>query len=101
MNEFVAEIEEHHNSFVEDEGNLCRRIFFGTQFRKIIEIKTERNKQNILTPELCGDNYSDQLSTKDKQIISKYFNGFEGLAKYFEFITFRVGKSDFNIKLSK
>ena len=102
MNEFVAEIEEHHNSFVEDEGNLLPAYIFWDSIQEDYkEIKTERNKQNILTPELCGDNYSDQLSTKDKQIISKYFNGFEGLAKYFEFITFRVGKSDFNIKLSK
>ena len=102
MNKFVADIDEHHNSFIENQGHLLPAyIYWDTEKEDYKQIETELNNEKIFSPQFCGDNYSDQLSINDKKLISEYFKGFHGLTKYFEFLTFRVGNSDFNIKLSQ
>jgi len=50
--------------------------------------------------EFFGDNWSEELSKKDKDSLESYFLKKELLHKRLSFINFRVGKKDFTIKLN-
>ena len=54
----------------------------------------------IKKPINFGDNWSDDLSNTDKEILKNYFNKFDHLKKNFGFLSFKIGKSEFNLKLS-
>ena len=65
--------------------------------KKLIPLKII---QIILIPIKFGDHWNDDLEKKDKQIIENYFQKFEHLKKNFGFLSFKVGASEHNIKLS-
>ena len=61
------------------------------------------NKINVepKNPILFGDNYSDELSNKDKLLIVDYFSRKDFIKDYFGFINFRVGKRDNFFRMNK
>ncbi len=101
MNEYVASINEHKDGFTEENGHLLPAyVIWDSEKEDYSKIKTEENKCNFSKPESFGDNYSDQLDEEDKKLILNYFRGFEKLSCYFDFISFKVGSREYNVKLS-
>ena len=47
-----------------------------------------------------GDNWNDDLEKNEKILISNYFKKFEHIKDKFGFLSFKVGKTELNIKLS-
>ena len=64
------------------------------------EICPDENIFETKDSSFFGDNWSDLLTEDDKKNLSNYFLKFEYLKKKFGFINFRIGKKDFNLKLS-
>jgi hypothetical protein len=53
----------------------------------------------VFKPEVFGDNWSDELSTKDMALITDYFQRKEKVNQFASFINFRVGNKDNLIQL--
>jgi hypothetical protein len=64
------------------------------------EINPRPINVDIKPSEYFGDNWSEELSIRDKKSLEDYFVKKELLSKRLSFINFRVGKKDFTIKLS-
>jgi len=101
MNKFVTPIEAHYKKFDDTKGTLLP-AFIQWDFEKNDYKKINPNINNEVSkdPIEFGDNWSDSLDKVDEKKIFNYFNKFFQLKKKFGFITFQVGKKDFNIKLS-
>jgi len=101
MNQFLTPLEKHYEGFNDKYGELLPAfICWDSNKEDYVKIKVEKLNSIILSPEECGDNYSDQLTKEDKEKITKYFNAFGTIPKYFGSIVFKVGGIDFGIKLS-
>ena len=101
MNQFSTPLEKHSEGFDDSYGELLPAfIRWDSTKEDYDQIKVEKINNVILTPEECGDHYSDQLSEEDKQKISSYFYAFRTLPQHFGSIIFSVGGTDFGIKLS-
>ena len=101
MNQFLTPLEKHYEGFNDKYGELLPAfICWDSNKEDYVKIKVEKLNNIILSPEECGDNYSDQLTKEDKEKITKYFNAFGTIPKYFGSIVFKVGGIDFGIKLS-
>ena len=72
---------------------------FNTNF-KSIEINPEENLNEVRPASDFGDNWSDELDSVDEKDLEGYFQKFEHLKNKFGFINFRIGKKEFNVKLS-
>ena len=101
MNKFVTPLDLHYEKF----NNKCGELFpafikWNSEKGDFSEIKPKENITEVKSSEFFGDNYSDELDTNDENILFSYFNKFDHLKKKFGFLNFRVGKKDFNIKLS-
>ena len=101
MNQFLTPLEAHKENFSSHDGELLEP-FIIWDFKKndYVKIKPSKNKATIITPDSLGDNWTDELTDEDKIIIYEYFTRIFHLKKIFGSLTFRVGGSDFNIKLS-
>ena len=101
MNEFTTPLNLHYENFDQKKGNLLPAfIKWDCEKNNFLEINPEENKNEVKTAKDFGDNWSDQLESDDKKCLSDYFEKFYHLKKKFGFINFRIGKKDFNIKLS-
>ena len=101
MNEFSTPLEMHYECFDDKYGELLPAfICWNSEMEDYTKIKVEKLDNIIISPESCGDNYSDQLSQEDKEKIIKYFKAFRTLPNHFGSITFHVGGTDFGMKLS-
>ncbi|MDB9997793.1 MBL fold metallo-hydrolase [bacterium] len=101
MNQFSTPLEKHGEGYDDKYGELLPAfISWDSTSDDYKQIKVEEVKNIILTPEECGDNYSDQLTDEDKQKITSYFHAFGSLPMHFGSIVFTVGGEDFGVKLS-
>lgn len=101
MNKYVTPLEQHYEKFDNKNGEMLP-AFIQFDFKKndFTKIFVKENLNEIKKSTYFGDCWSDQLTLSDKIIISDYFNKFDYLKKKFGFLNFRVGKKDFNLKIS-
>jgi len=101
MNEFVTPLKAHFEGFDSNIGELLPAfIKWDTEKNDYVKINPEENFHEIKDPEHFGDFWSDQLDKSDEEVISNYFNKFEHVKKKFGFLSFVIGKKEFNLKLS-
>ena len=101
MNKFVTPLKEHYTNFNNSVGEMLPAfIIWNSKKNNFIEINPEENNEEVFDSKIYGDNWNDDLDEKDKKTINDYFIKFEHLKKKFGFLTFKIGKSEFNIKLS-
>ena len=101
MNRFVTPLKEHYNNYNDANGDLLPAfIKWDANKSDYIKIDPEKNLNVEEKFENFGDNWTDELDYKDKEILKNYFTKFDHLKKNFGFINFRIGNKDFTIKLS-
>lgn len=101
MNKFSTPLEKHYENFDDKYGELLPAfISWDSETEDCKQIKVDKVPLRIITPEECGDNYSDQLTLEDKEKITHYFKSFGTIPDHFGSIVFNVGNEDFGIKLS-
>ncbi len=101
MNKFCTPLEEHYRNFNNKIGEMLPAfIIWNSTSEDYKKINPDKNNQNSLHPKIFGDNWSDDLDIIDKEEIKKYFGKFYQIKKKFGFLSFKIGKSEFNIKFS-
>ena len=101
MNEYTTPLNLHYENFNQKEGNLLPAfIKWDCQKADFLKINPQKNTKETKAAIDFGDNWSDEIDSKDKTCLYDYFKKFYHLRKKFGFINFRIGKKDFNIKLS-
>tara|TARA_Y100001968_G_scaffold242563_1_gene226244 strand:- start:1737 stop:3074 length:1338 start_codon:yes stop_codon:yes gene_type:complete len=101
MNKFCTPIDKFSENFSDKYGELFPAFIRWDSIKEDYQkINCEKKSISPINPIQFGDNYSDQLDKKDKQIIEQYFKSFAHLYKHFGSITFTVGEKDFSIKFS-
>ncbi|MDC1060540.1 MBL fold metallo-hydrolase [Alphaproteobacteria bacterium] len=71
------------------------------QTNEILSLDTKKNPELIYKASDFGDNWSEQLTSEDVNIIKKYFFKLELLKEKIGFISFKVGKQENNFYLNK
>ena len=101
MNEYATPLKDHFNGFKNYFGELLPAfIIWDSNKENYIEINPKKNDEKMKNSEEFGDNWSDDLEKNDKILISDYFKKFEHIKDKFGFLSFKVGETEFNIKLS-
>ncbi len=101
MNKFVTPLKEHFNGFDNKFGTILPAfITWDTETENYNEINPNKNDEKYQTPEDFGDNWNDNLDKNDMLQIERYFKKFYQIKKKFGFLSFKVGSTEFNIKLS-
>lgn len=101
MQKFITPLNEHYKNFNEKLGNLLPAfIIWNSQNSQYETINPNENNEKIYNSEIFGDNWNDDLDENDKASIKNYFMRFDHIKKKFGFLSFKVGKSEYNIKLS-
>lgn len=102
MQKFVTPLKEHYVNFDEKVGNLLPAfIRWDTLKNDYVKINPKESDNKTVNSLKFGDNWNDDLDKYDKKIIEKYFLKFEHIKNKFGFLSFKVGKSEFNLKFSK
>ena len=102
MNSYTTPVEEHYRNFDNKFGDMLPAfIVWNSISEDFLKINPKKNKLNIAQPENFGDNWSDDLDTNDKEKIKKYFKQFDQIKNKFGFLSFKIGKSEYNLKFSK
>ena len=101
MNEFSTPLESHYLNFDNKIGEILPAfIKWDTEKSNYQKINPQKRILKISEPEEFGDNWNDDLNVNDRKVIEDYFLKFDHLKKKFGLISFRIGKSELNIKLS-
>ena len=98
-NKYIYPIEKYQNDI--NKKHIYIKPFSYINSEKdddIISLNPTIRKLDIKSPELFGDNWKDELNASDKKTIQDYFNNFLSLKNKLEFISFKVGGKEFNIK---
>ena len=61
-------------------------------------LNINKKKLEVKAPEIFGDNWKDELSVSDKNVIKDYFDKFLSFRNKLGFLSFRVGGKEFNLK---
>ena len=61
-------------------------------------LNINKKKLEVKAPEIFGDNWKDELSVSDKNVIKDYFDKFLSFKNKLGFLSFRVGGKEFNLK---
>ena len=101
MNKFITPLNQHYESFDNTSGEMLPAfIIWDTLKEEFQKINPPQNNEKIKSPENFGDNWSDDLTKEDENLIKNYFTKFEFVKKKFGFFSFKIGNSEFNIKYS-
>jgi hypothetical protein len=101
MNKFITPLDKHFEGFKSEICNLLpAHIRWDSNNGDFKEISPTKSHGIILSPQDFDDNYSDELTEVDKDLLCKYFKSFDHLKRNFGTITFSVGGKETNIKLS-
>lgn len=101
MNQFTTPLKYHYENFNNKYGELLPAfIKWDCKKNNYIEINPKENLDETKPATYFGDNWNDELEKEDQNNLNCYFQKFYHLKKKFGFINFRIGKKDFNIKLS-
>ena len=102
MNKFATPLEQHYKDFNNTNGEMLPAFVVWNSINETIQkINPEINKEEIRSSREFGDNWNDDLDKDDKMLIENYFKKFDLIKKKFGFISFKVGKTELNIKYSK
>ena len=61
-------------------------------------LNINKKKLEVKAPEIFGDNWKDELSVSDKNVIKDYFDKFLSFRNKLGFLSFKVGGKEFNLK---
>lgn len=101
MNKFCTPIKEHYKEFNNKVGELLPAfISWDSTSGTFEKINPKKNDEKYESPEFFGDNWDDDMENIDKNVIEEYFTKFHQIKKKFGFLSFKIGKSEFNIKFS-
>ena len=101
MNKFCTPIKEHYKEFNNKVGELLPAfISWDSTSGTFEKINPKKNDEKYESPEFFGDNWDDDMENIDKDVIEEYFTKFHQIKKKFGFLSFKIGKSEFNIKFS-
>jgi len=101
MNKFCTPLKEHYKNFDNKVGEILPAfIKWESNLDKFEKINPKKNDMNCYDSKIFGDNWNDNLDNEDNEEIKKYFSKFHQIKKKFGFLSFKVGKSEFNIKFS-
>ena len=101
MKKFITPLSEHYTGFDEKKGCLLPAfIIWNSEKESYTKINPKINDNNFFSPKDFGDNWDDDLNNKDQDIIKEYFYSFHHIKKKFGFLSFKIGRSEFNLKFS-
>ncbi len=101
MNEYATPLKQHYNGFKSTNGEMLPAfIIWDSVKQDYREIRPGLNDEKIKLPEDFGDKWSDDLDKNDILQIEKYFKNFSHIKNKFGFLSFKIGKSVLNLKLS-
>lgn len=101
MQKFATPLNEHYRNFNEKLGILLPAfIIWNSENNQYVKINPNENNEEISNAEVFGDNWSDDLDKKDEESIKNYFLKFEYIKNKFGFLSFKIGNTEYNIKLS-
>ena len=101
MNKFCTPIKEHYKEFNNIVGELLPAfISWDSTSGTFKKINPKKNDEKYESPKFFGDNWDDDMENIDKNVIEKYFTKFHQIKKKFGFLSFKIGKSEFNLKFS-
>ncbi len=101
MNKYVTPLKEHYTGFKSNSRNLLPAFIRWDSNKEDYEkINPEENNGEIRKSEFFGDNWNDDLENEDKKVLENYFFSFDHIKNEFGFLTFKVGRSELNLKFS-
>ena len=101
MNKFVTPLKEHFTEFSNNLGEMLPAfIEWNSEIENFKKINPLENNPEPIDPSKFGDHWNDDLEKRDKEIIENYFHKFDHIKNNFGFLSFKVGASEHNIKLS-
>ena len=101
MNRFVTPLDRHSEGFDQRQGDLLPAFIRWDSMKQEYErIDVEERELTPVSPEMCGDSWSDQLEKEDRQKLQQYFSRIEHLGTKFGAINIRVGGEELRIPLS-
>jgi len=101
VNDYISPLEKVHEG-VNNKHTYIKPFSFinCNKDDDFVSLNLEKKKLEIKSPEFFGDNWKDELSNSDKKIIENYFNKFISFKDKIGFISFIVGKKEFNLKFN-
>tara|TARA_B100001989_G_scaffold14491_2_gene9037 strand:+ start:867 stop:2204 length:1338 start_codon:yes stop_codon:yes gene_type:complete len=101
MNKFTTPLKKHYEGFNNKEGEMLPAfIIWDTIKEKYTEINPSTNSDIAKSASDFGDNWNDDLDEEDKSLIKNYFNKFSHIKEKFGLFSFKIGKSELNLKFS-
>ena len=101
MNKYATPLEQHYKGFKNNNGEMLPAFIIWDSIKQDYKkINPNMNDEEIKLPEDFGDYWNDDLEKEDRLLINKYFQNFSHIKNKFGFLTFKVGNSELNIKLS-
>ena len=101
IDKFCTPLKEHYKNFDNKKGEMLPAFISWDSNKDIYkEINPKKNESKILDSSHFGDVWSDDLEKTDEEEIKKYFYQFDQIKKKFGFLSFKIGKSEFNLKFS-
>lgn len=91
-NEYVTELEDYGRGFDSKQSKLLPAfIRYDCTSDRWVELHPDVSSLHLLTPQECGDDWSEPLERGDIEKIQNYFRPIEHLYSFLDFIQFSVG----------
>tara|TARA_B100001057_G_scaffold335642_1_gene336366 strand:- start:1447 stop:2784 length:1338 start_codon:yes stop_codon:yes gene_type:complete len=101
MNKFCTPLKEHYKNFDYKKGEMLPAfISWDSNKNAYKKINPKKNENKIIDSSHFGDVWSDDLDKTDEEEIKNYFYQFDQIKKKFGFLSFKIGKREFNLKFS-
>ncbi|MBK69090.1 MAG: hypothetical protein CMF54_04790 [Legionellales bacterium] len=102
MNQYCTPLEQHYTNFDNKNGEMFPAFIIWDSIKEDYKkINPNINNSSLFDPETFGDKWNDDLNKDDKKDLEIYFKKFYQVKKKFGFLSFKVGKSEFNLKFSE
>ena len=101
VNDYIYPLEKYSKDI--DKRHIFIKPFSYINSKKDDDFRSlniNKKKLEVKPPELFGDNWKDELSANDKNIIQNYFDKFLSFKNKLGFLSFIVGGKEFNLKFS-
>ena len=101
MNKFATPLDQHYTDFNNINGEMLPAFIIWNSIKETYEkINPNINNEQTRPSQEFGDNWNDDLDANDKILIENYFKKFDHIKKKFGFISFKIGKTELNLKYS-
>jgi hypothetical protein len=98
-NKYVTQLSEYRNGFSENLNLIPAFAIVDCSTGDISQTEVIKKLPTVISPDRFGDNWSDELTQQDRQLITTYFRRKEKITNFVSFINFRVGGKDNVIRL--